>query len=182
MADATDAQMLGIYRQWTGHPLKGRGTKPQRGEARGGVVTKIVSGEDLILLDAEFAKRSLSGHGRTAFVRRQLGGRETIRTRQDFARVYSGLSAMNRRDRLSAETRERGEKQKGDESDGRRGERGVVGSSDRVAVLGGGGVVVSGHGGGDGESAALPGAGAAGFAGGLPGADAGDASDAGGAR
>jgi hypothetical protein len=97
MADVTDAQLLGIYRQWTGKTLKYRGRLPRREETPD---AEMVSGADLADLDQEFAKRAISGDGRANFIRRQLRGRDIIRTRRDFVRVMSGIRAMNRRDKL----------------------------------------------------------------------------------
>lgn len=95
MSEATDPQLLGLYRQWTGKTLKYRGKLPQRNESSD---LEMVSGEDLIGLDQEFAKRGITGDGRANFIRRQLRGRDQIRTRKDFVRVMGGIRAMNRRD------------------------------------------------------------------------------------
>jgi hypothetical protein len=59
----------------------------------------MVSGEDLELLGRAFANRGWSEDTQRNFIRRQLGrGREQIRTRADFHRVFSGVRAMSKRE------------------------------------------------------------------------------------
>jgi hypothetical protein len=101
MSEMTDAQLLEIYRGWTGRVLKYRGKLPTRGEAASTSSSEMVSGEDLLALDQECAKRGLSAEGRSNFVRRQLRGRDIIRTRRDLVRVLAGIRAMNRREGLA---------------------------------------------------------------------------------
>jgi hypothetical protein len=150
MADATDAQLLGVYRQWTGKTLKYRGQLPRRNESPD---AEMVSRADIEDLDQEFAKRGLAGNGRAEFIRRQLRGRDLIRTRKDYTRVMGGLRAMNRRDNYGRPNGER------DSDDGGGGERGG----------GAGALVLPGRRGGDGNPPGCEGAGAARVAGGLPG-------------
>jgi hypothetical protein len=103
MADATDHQLAGIYREWTGHTLKNRAKLPRRGEAaKQRSAAQMVSGEEIITLDAEFALRNMGLEGRANFVRRQLRGSDQVRTRADWARVITPLRAMNRKDGLRA--------------------------------------------------------------------------------
>ncbi len=99
MGELTEQQLEGLYRNWTGHKLRRKRTTPlpKRGYARGGEI-EMVSGEDLETLGAAFAARGWGKETQRAFIRRQLGGREEIRTRRDFWRVFSGVRAMNRRD------------------------------------------------------------------------------------
>jgi hypothetical protein len=99
MSELSDAQLLAIYRSWTGKVLRSRGKLPARGEAaKSGAAAEMVSAEDLAMLDQEWAKRGLGVDGRAAFVRRQLRGRDVIRTRRDWVRVMGGIRQMNRRD------------------------------------------------------------------------------------
>jgi len=99
MGDLTEQQLEGLYRNWTGHKLRRKRTTslPKRGYARSGEI-ELVSGEDLETLGRAFAARGWGLETQHAFIRRQLGGREQIRTRLDFHRVFSGVRAMNRRD------------------------------------------------------------------------------------
>ena len=98
MADVTDAQLAGLYHEWTGHGLKRRAALPRKGEAgRKTLEAQIVSGEELIALGQEFAKRGIGEAGRGDFVARQPRGRREIRTRRDWVKVIGGLRAMNRR-------------------------------------------------------------------------------------
>jgi hypothetical protein len=97
MSDLTEHQMAALYRQWTGKTIKRRATLPKVGEAADGGPEQLISGDEIMALDAEFAKRDLRDKGRAAFVRRQLRGRDEIRTRRDYAKVMGGLRAMNRK-------------------------------------------------------------------------------------
>jgi hypothetical protein len=96
MSEATDAQLEAVYREFTGKGLRRAGKLPKRGElaAKG---DEMVSPADLEMLGAEFARRGLGTEGQKNFVRRQLRGRDEIRTRKDLVRVIGGLRAMNRR-------------------------------------------------------------------------------------
>ena len=99
MGQATDAQLAGLYRMWTGHTLKNRAKLPRRGEAaKRASAAQMISGEEAVTLDAEFAKRDLRGEERANFVRRQLRGRDQVQTRLDWVKVIGGLRAMSRRD------------------------------------------------------------------------------------
>lgn len=59
---------------------------------------QMVSGEDLETLARAFAQRGWGLDTQRNFIRRQLRGREVVRTVADFQRVFSGVRAMNRRD------------------------------------------------------------------------------------
>ena len=96
MSDATDAQLVGLYRQWTGKTLRRRAKLAGAGWK--GEPDAMVSGEEMVELGQEFAKRGLGADGQQNFVRRQLKGRAQIRTRRDFIRVIHALRAMNERD------------------------------------------------------------------------------------
>jgi len=97
MSELSDKQLETVYHGWTGKGLKRAGKLPKRGElAKQG--DEIVSPADLEMLAQEFAKRELGADGQRNFVRRQLHGREEIRTRKDIVRVLGGLRAMNRRE------------------------------------------------------------------------------------
>ena len=101
MGDATDHQLEGLFRRWTGHTIRGRGKLPRRGEAaKAASAAQMVSGEEINMLEAEFALRDLGTEGRANFVRRQLRGRDQVQTRADWARVITPLRAMNRKDGL----------------------------------------------------------------------------------
>ena len=96
MSDVTDGQLLSIYREWTGKTLRNRAKLPSRAWKSEGI--QMISGEELITLAQEFAKRGLGAEGQRNFIRRQLDGRDQIRTRKEFARVLGGIRAMNKRD------------------------------------------------------------------------------------
>jgi hypothetical protein len=100
MSSLTDGQLLTIYRGWTGHGLKRKAALPTRGELDA-LAPVMAAPEDLQMMDAEFAKRGLGAEGKQAFIRRQLRGREVLRTRRDVVRVTAGLRAMNRRDGIA---------------------------------------------------------------------------------
>jgi hypothetical protein len=100
MGEVSDADLVKLYKSFTGKGLRTRARLPKRGEARDKAVEQMVSGEDLTALDSEFAKRSMGADARRNFVRRQLRGRDRIVTRRDYARVFHGLRAMNRREGL----------------------------------------------------------------------------------
>jgi hypothetical protein len=101
MGQATDHQLEGLYRHWTGHTLKRRAKLPRRGEAaKASAAAQMISAEEIVALDAEFARRNLVDGERANFMRRQLRGRADVRTRADWARVITPLRAMNARDGL----------------------------------------------------------------------------------
>lgn len=77
-----------------------RATPLPRKETARGADLEMVGAEDLETLGNAFALRQWGPETRAEFIRRQLGGREQIRTRGDFWRVFSGVRAMNRRDGL----------------------------------------------------------------------------------
>ena len=97
MGELTDSQLDMVYRAWTGKTVKRAGKLPSRGEL-GKQGEAMVSADDLELLGQEFSRRGLGAEGQRNFVRRQLRGREEIRTRKDYVRVMGGLRAMNRRE------------------------------------------------------------------------------------
>lgn len=99
MGELTEQQLEGLYRNWTGHKLRRKRTTalPKRGYAQGRDI-ELVSGDDLETLGNAFAIRGWGKDTQRAFIRRQLGGREEIRTKRDFWRVFNGVRAMNRRD------------------------------------------------------------------------------------
>lgn len=97
MADLSDAQLSGWYRHWTGKLLKSRAPRPVAGANDD---LQLVSGEEMIDLSQQAAVRGLSHEGLINFIRRQLRGREVVRTRGDYRRVVRGLRAMNRREHL----------------------------------------------------------------------------------
>jgi len=70
---------------------------PKRGTAKTHDL-EIVSPDHLETLARAFAMRGWGKSTQREFVRRQLGGREQIRTTRDFQRVFRGVQAMNRRD------------------------------------------------------------------------------------
>jgi hypothetical protein len=98
MSELSEIQLMQVYQGWTGKGLRRRAKLPRRGEAaaKPGEV-QMVSPEELVTMEAEFARSEMSEEGRDAFIRRQLGGRATVRTRRDFASVFGGLRGMNRR-------------------------------------------------------------------------------------
>ena len=91
-------QLKTLFRDLTGKNFQARRRTalPKRGCLRRGGL-EMVSGEDLETLGRAFSMRGWGEETRREFVRRQLGGREQIRTRADFWRVFSGVRAMNRR-------------------------------------------------------------------------------------
>ncbi len=71
---------------------------PRRGYGSDTKQAELVSGEDLNLLGEAFQRRGWTHEQQRNFIRRQLKGRETVRTRADFHTVFSGVRAMNRRE------------------------------------------------------------------------------------
>lgn len=96
LGDLTDAQLSELFHQWTGKGLRRKQKLPKRGYAQSGEL-EMVSGEDLNTLGAAFAAMGWGRETQRQFVRRQLSGREEIRTRRDFWKVFSGIRAMQRR-------------------------------------------------------------------------------------
>ena len=101
MSKLTDGHLLAIYREWTGHGLKVKAALPRRGEAGTKALAVMATPADLEMLEAEFAKRGLGADGKRAFIRRQLQGREVLRTRRDVVRVAAAVRAMNRREGIA---------------------------------------------------------------------------------
>jgi hypothetical protein len=97
MSDMSEAQLRKLYRDWTGRTIAR--PLPSRGYGKQGEL-EIVSGKDLELLERAFARRCWGPETKREFIRRQLGGKEQIRTRREFWKVFSGVRAMNRRDGL----------------------------------------------------------------------------------
>jgi hypothetical protein len=96
MGDCTDRQLLLLYKDWTGKGLKREAKLPRRGERVTGGLT-FVSNLELAELDGIYAQLDWSAEQRQAFVRRQLRGRESIRTRGDWTAVLFGARAILRR-------------------------------------------------------------------------------------
>ena len=98
MAEASDAQLEAVYREWTGKTLKRRAALPRAGETRSSAAAaQIVSAAEVEDLAAEFSRAGMGQEARKNFVRRQLGGRSEVRTRGDWGRVIGGLRAMRKR-------------------------------------------------------------------------------------
>ena len=98
MSKLDEAQLKSLLHFW-GLRFNGRRETPlpKRGYGKHGELD-MVTGEDIETLGRAFAARNWGPETQRAFIRRQLGGREQIRTRRDFHRVFSGVRAMNRRD------------------------------------------------------------------------------------
>lgn len=97
MSHMTDGQLLALYKLLAGgRELKKRGKLPNRGEVPG-ANAEIASAEDLVLLDHHFAKAGFTEEGKVAFLKRQLKGRDCVRTRGDVTRVMTAVRAINRR-------------------------------------------------------------------------------------
>lgn len=97
MAEATTDALQQLMHVWTGHNLRQKRPLPRKGYVKSGEL-EMVSGADLNTLAAAFSIRGWNEDTKRNFIRRQLHGRETIQTRKDFYRVFSGVRAMNRRD------------------------------------------------------------------------------------
>lgn len=95
-------QLQRMYRGFAGRwfPTRKRKPLPKRGYAKSGEL-EIVSGDHLETLARAFAMRGWGKETQRTFIRRQLGGREQIRTTRDFQRVFRGVQAMNRREGLA---------------------------------------------------------------------------------
>jgi hypothetical protein len=96
MGQLNEGQLIQLYKGWTGkglrrlHPLPKRGRQP-------GDEGQIVSSGDLEVLGLEFAQAAWGPETQRSFIRRQLRGRDQIRTHADFKRVFQGIRAINRR-------------------------------------------------------------------------------------
>ena len=108
LSELSDDALFKIYRGWTNKSLKRRrheaGKAPIDKHEGFQVLNKLqmVSDEDLVILGQEFALGGFSPEAQTNFVRRQLRGRETIRTRGDWSKVVNGVRAINKRKRAVA--------------------------------------------------------------------------------
>ena len=99
MGKATDAQLAELYHAWTGKGLRRATPLPRKGHVKA-AGEEMVSGEDLNALAEAFARRGWGPETQRVFVKRQTG-REKILSRKDFWRVFSGLRAMERRERCT---------------------------------------------------------------------------------
>jgi hypothetical protein len=98
MAELSAGQKKQLFRDLAGKNfVTHRMRLPERGYAQQGKL-EMISPAELETLERAFALRGWGPETKKAFVRRQLGGREEIRTRADFQRVFRGVQAMNRRD------------------------------------------------------------------------------------
>ncbi|HWE50493.1 MAG TPA: hypothetical protein VG273_11910 [Bryobacteraceae bacterium] len=101
--------LVGALKTWTGRgvrksrpraaawPARSAEQLPRKGYGKNGE-TELVGGDDLNTLAEAFARRGMGKESQANFIRRQLGGRDSIRTRADFHKVFSGIRAMNRRE------------------------------------------------------------------------------------
>ena len=85
--------MLGWGKKMRAAPL------PRKGYGKDTNEVELVSAENITLLGDAFQQRGLTPEQQRNFIRRQLGGREVVRTNADFHRVFSGIRAINRRER-----------------------------------------------------------------------------------
>ena len=83
---------------WTGKSVRRSTPLPRRGYGKKKGPLEMVTEEDLRTLAEAFSRRGMDENAQWLFIRRQLGGRDAIRTRGDFHKVFSGIRAMNRRD------------------------------------------------------------------------------------
>ena len=98
MSEVRDDQLASLYKQWTGKGIKRQAKLPRAGEAKAPrSLDQVVSSAELLEFERECARREWGPETRRNFIRRQLQGRDIIRTRRDFVRVFSGIRAMNRR-------------------------------------------------------------------------------------
>ena len=88
-----------VLQGWTGRTVRRKTPLPRKGYGTKGEI-ELISGDDLNTLGEAFQRREMGVDAQRNFIRRQLGGRESIRTRADFHKVFSGIRAMNRRDGL----------------------------------------------------------------------------------
>ena len=98
MSEMSNGDLEGLYHEWTNKKLKRVAKLPRKGEAAAAAEVQIVSGDELVELGREFAKRGIGEQGRGDFIARQLRGRREIRTRRDWVKVFAAVRAMNRRD------------------------------------------------------------------------------------
>jgi hypothetical protein len=97
MADLTDGQLLGMYKSLTGgKTLRRYGKLAGRGEMPS-ADSQLVSTEDLASLDQEFVLAGFDAITKLSLIRRQLNGREVIRTRGDLVRVAAAVRAIRNR-------------------------------------------------------------------------------------
>lgn len=102
MADLNTGQLKTVFQDLTGNLFVSRKVKlPARGYGKRGEL-EIVSPELLETLERAFAKRAWGPETKRNFIRRQLRGREEIRTTADLQKVFRGVQAMNRRAGLDA--------------------------------------------------------------------------------
>lgn len=95
MQEMTGEQLYALYHQWTGKGLRKRAKSAAAGAEDH---SQLISGEEMIELAQEFAKRGWGQQTQANFIRRQLHGRAVIRTRGEWRKVLHGVRAMNRRD------------------------------------------------------------------------------------
>ncbi|MDE2097837.1 MAG: hypothetical protein KGL39_11360 [Patescibacteria group bacterium] len=95
MSELSGEQLYGWYHGWTKKGLRSRTKVRPWGGADD---CRLVGGEQLIELAQEFAKRGWGQQTQNNFIRRQLKGRDIIRTEHDWRIVIRGVRAMNRRD------------------------------------------------------------------------------------
>jgi len=81
---------------WTGKGLRRNAPLPRRGYGSSTFV-ELAGLEDFATLANAFAVAQMNGEAQKTFIRRQLRGRDTVRTVADFHKVFSGLRAINRR-------------------------------------------------------------------------------------
>jgi hypothetical protein len=101
MSDLTLDQLQHLYQGFEGRFLGTRKPPlPKRGTARM-TDSEMVSPAHIDTLARAFAMRGWGKRTQAQFIRRQLGGKEQILTTRDFQKVFRGVQAMNRRDRLA---------------------------------------------------------------------------------
>jgi hypothetical protein len=83
---------------WTGKSVRRTSPLPRRGYGKSKGPLEMVTEEDLATLAEAFSRRGMDENAQWLFIQRQLSGRDKIRTRGDFHKVFSGVRAMNRRD------------------------------------------------------------------------------------
>ncbi len=110
LSEMTDDNLYKLYRSWTNRGLKrrkheaGPGCQPVDKHEGFRVLDKLqmVASEDLVILAQEFALAGMSEDSQKGFIRRQLRGRDIIRTRGDWGKVINGLRAINKRERRAS--------------------------------------------------------------------------------
>lgn len=91
-------RLIDQLKAWTGKGVRRRTALPRKGYGQGDSPEVQMAGlEDLTTLRDAFAIAGMGGDAQRAFIARQLRGREEVRTRADFHKVFSGVRAMNRR-------------------------------------------------------------------------------------